>query len=127
LAALHTELQSRGLQILAFPCNQFMSQEPQGAEEIETCVRAKFSAKFQLLDKVQVNGPSTHPIFRWLRLKGSEDAAAIPWNFNLFLVERDGETCTRYANTRTPASIRDDLERALSGQSVAETPASPAS
>ena len=93
-----------------------MSQEPQGAEEIETCVRAKFSAKFQLLDKVQVNGPSTHPIFRWLRLKGSEDAAAIPWNFNLFLVERDGETCTRYANTRTPASVRDDIELALAGK-----------
>ena len=68
-----------GLQILAFPCNQFLSQEPQGAEKIETCVRAQYSLGFTLLEKVHVNGANTHPVFRWLRLKGSEDAAAIPW------------------------------------------------
>ena len=88
-------------------------QEPQGAEKIEACVRAKYSPSFRLFEKVHVNGPATHPVYRWLRLKGSDDAGAIGWNFNMFLVGRDGETCTRYANSRTPSSIRDDILGAL--------------
>lgn len=110
---MHSELSQRGLSILAFPCNQFGAQEPQDASKIETCVRRKFAVGFPLLEKVHVNGEGTHDVFRWLRLKGSEDAAAIPWNFNLFLVGRDGETCTRFSNTRTPSSIRADVEAAL--------------
>lgn len=84
------------------------------------CVRTRFDVGFRLLEKVSVNGPSTHPIFQWLRIKGgvatggdNADADAIMWNFNLFLVERDGETCTRYSNSRTPMSLRDDILRAL--------------
>ena len=78
---MHTELHQRGLTILGFPCNQFAMQEPQGAEKIEACVRSKHAVEFPLLEKVLVNGPETHAVFRWLRLKGSADAAAIPWNF----------------------------------------------
>lgn len=80
---MHSELHQRGLTILAFPCNQFLSQEPQGAEKIETCVRAKYSLGFQLMEKVDVNGKNTHPVFRWLRLRATPDASAIKWNFNM--------------------------------------------
>lgn len=113
LKQLEDELSQRGLSIVAFPCNQFAKQEPQDAEKIETCIRQKFSVSFSTLGKVNVNGPDTHPIFRWLRLKGSDDPQQINWNFNMFLVGRDGETCTRYSNTRTPLSIKDDIEQAL--------------
>jgi len=121
---LHNALaEQRGLQILAFPCNQFASQEPQGAAEIETGIKTKFLADvqsnvagFRLMEKVNVNGPETHHVYRWLRLKGSPDAEAIPWNFNMFLVGLDGETCTRYSNSRTPSSIKADIESALAGK-----------
>ena len=73
----------RGLSILAFPCNQFLSQEPQEAGKIETCVRAKYSLGFHLLEKVDVNGSYTHPVFQWLRMRASPDASAIKWNFNM--------------------------------------------
>lgn len=113
LTALNDNLKDRGLQILAFPCNQFGAQEPGTAVEAEACVRAKFSVSFQLLEKVHVNGGETHPIYQWLRVQGSKKADAIPWNFSMFLVGRDGETCTRFSNTRTPSSIRTEIEKAL--------------
>jgi len=116
---LEEELAERGLAILAFPCNQFAKQEPQGAEKIETCIRTKYSVAFPMLEKVLVNGPDTHPVFRWLRLKGSDEPLQINWNFNMFLVGRDGASCTRYNNTRTPSSIKEDIELALAA------PASP--
>lgn len=76
-------------------------------------MRKRFGVGFRVFDKINVNGPDTHPVFRWLRIRGSEEAEAIPWNFNLFLVGRDGETCTRYSNSRTPSSLRADIEAAL--------------
>lgn len=85
---------------------------------MEACIRTKFSVGFRLLEKVNVNGADTHSVFRWLRLKGSQDAAAIPWNFNMFLVGTDGETCTRFDNLRVPSSIKGEIEAALA--SVAE-------
>ena len=81
LQQLHSKLHQRGLEILAFPCNQFMSQEPQNADKIETCVRAKYSIGFTLLEKINVNGTDTHPVFRWLRLRSSPDASAIMWKY----------------------------------------------
>ena len=119
---MRDEFHQRGLEILCFPCNQFLSQEPQGAEAIETCIRAKYGDGFRLFDKVHVNGKGTHDIFRWCRLRGSEEAEAIPWNFSMFLVGRDGQSCTRYSNSRTPASIRDDVLRLLEGKALAIAP-----
>ena len=99
-------------------------QEPQSADKIDACVRTKFSVGFRMLEKALVNGADTHPVFRWLRLKGG-DAGAITWNFNMFLVGRDGESCTRFANSRTPASIKAEIVSALDGTAPqpASTPA----
>ena len=110
---MHDELHQRGLQILAFPCNQFALQEPQSAEKIEACVRQKHEVAFPLLQKVNVNGADAHDVFRWLRLKSSPEP--IPWNFHTFLVSRDGESCTRFANSRTPLSIKAEIEAVLVG------------
>lgn len=95
-------------------------QEPGAADEIETCVRTRFSATFRMLEKVSVNGPNTHPVWRWLRLMGSADGAAIPWNFHMFLVSKDGATCTRYPNSRHPSEIRDDVIKALDATAAPE-------
>ena len=96
-------------------------QEPQGAETIDGCMKTRFSLGFDLLQKVSVNGPSTHPIFRWLRLRGAAsngsdgggDADAISWNFNIFLVHRSGEAADRYPNSATPLSLIEDIETLL--------------
>jgi glutathione peroxidase len=122
LQELHSELHPRGLKILAFPCNQFLSQEPQGAEKIEACVRAKYSLGFHLLEKVEVNGAQTHPVWQWLRMCATPDASAIKWNFNMFLVGRDGVSCTRYANSRVPSSIAGDIEALLKAEADGPSP-----
>jgi len=93
-------------------------QEPQDSERIETCVRAKYSVNFPMLEKVNVNGADAHPVFRWLRLKGGDDPQQINWNFNMFLVGRDGETCTRFGVQRTPSSIKTELEEALAASAA---------
>ena len=95
---MHDEFAQRGLQILAFPCNQFALQEPQSAEKIEVCVRQKHEVAFPLLQKVNVNGVDTHPVFRWLRLRSSPEP--IPWNFHTFLVSRDGENMVQHRGIR---------------------------
>lgn len=69
-----------------------------------------------------VNGPDTHPVFRWLRLKGSAEVDAIVWNFNMFLVCPDGETVKRFANSRTPSSIKADVEAAIAGKPLPLAP-----
>lgn len=114
---MHAEFAERGLRILAFPCNQFLSQEPQCAETIEGSITKKYSLGFPIMQKVKVNGADTHPIFRWLRLRSaaaSEGTAdPIHWNFTLFLVSRSGEACTRYSNSTTPLSLIEDIETLL--------------
>jgi len=59
------------LEVLAFPCNQFLGQEPDDAEQVETCMRAKFDVNFRTMEKVLVNGPSTHAVYRFLRTKAA--------------------------------------------------------
>ena len=108
--------------VLAFPCNQFAYQERQAATEVEACVRRKYGVEFHMMEKVDVNGHDTHPVYRWLRLAASDDPTAAPylgWNFCLFIVARDGRTVHRPSAHVPPSAIRDELERLLAGD-VAE-------
>ena len=64
--------------------------------------------------KIEVNGPDTHPLYRWLKSeKKGMIGGAIKWNFTKFLIGRDGAVLERYGSTTTPADIRPDIERAL--------------
>ena len=83
LAKLQDDLQAHGLVILCFPCNQFLSQEPKDASSVETCMRPKYKLgpSFRYMEKVDVNGPSAHPVYRWLRINGSENGGPLGWNF----------------------------------------------
>ena len=87
------------------------------------CVRQKHEVAFPLLQKVNVNGVDTHPVFRWLRLRSSPEP--IPWNFHTFLVSRDGLSCTRFANSRTPLSIKSEIEAVLEGAPMPASEVSP--
>ena len=109
LAEIYDRLHDSGLEILAFPCNQFGSQEPGGADTIEqTCGRYK--VKFDLFDKIDVNGSGAHPIYKWLKevLPGTL-TDGIKWNFTKFLLDRDGKPFKRYGPQEEPRTFEADL------------------
>ena len=89
LQDLYAAKADKGLEILAFPCNQFGAQEPGTAEQIKSFCQASFGVKFPLMEKVDVNGPGTSAVYKWLKANTSE--ADIKWNFaTKFIVSRDG-------------------------------------
>mmetsp|Transcript_34774 Transcript_34774/g.59616 ORF Transcript_34774/g.59616 Transcript_34774/m.59616 type:complete len:99 (+) Transcript_34774:472-768(+) len=97
-------------------------QEPSGADKVESCMRAKYSAGFHFMEKVSVNGPHTSAVYRFLRLRASEDPAVAPyigWNFTLFIVARDGSAVLRPSAYTSPLQMKEDIERLLD-ESVTE-------
>jgi len=114
LEKLHQTYRDQGLVVVGFPCDQFAHQEPlSDAEMVETC-RLNHGVTFPLMAKSDVNGPTTNPVFRYLKEKNKgllfED---IKWNFGKFLVSRDGLTVERYAPTTVPADLEKDIVKFL--------------
>ncbi len=101
LEKLYEELQDKGLVVVGFPCNQFGAQEPGTEQEIVQFCQTSYDVKFPLTGKIDVNGPGRHPIYHWLT---SEFAGDIEWNFEKFLIDRDGKVVKRYP----PATKPDD-------------------
>ncbi|MBX9716405.1 MAG: glutathione peroxidase [Burkholderiaceae bacterium] len=106
----------RGLTVIGFPCNQFGSQDPGSDVEIGSFCQKNYGVSFPMMSKVDVNGTSAHPLWKWLTAEapGLLGTKAIKWNFTKFLVGRDGQVIKRYAPTDTPASLSADIEAALS-------------
>lgn len=115
LEALYRKYQDRGFTVLGFPSDQFGHQEPGSAEEIRTFCTTKYQVTFPLFAKTQVNGPETHPLFRFLKSerKGVLGSESIKWNFTKFLVGRDGTVLARYAPQDSPETIEPDIAAAL--------------
>ena len=115
LEALYEKLHPRGLEILAFPCNQFGAQEPGGEAEIAKFCELNYGVTFPLFAKIEVNGAAAAPLYQYLKkvkpgLLGSE---AIKWNFTKFLVDREGAVVERYAPNTEPEAIAGDIEKLL--------------
>lgn len=115
LQKIYDQFHSQGFEILAFPCNQFGGQEPGSNEEIGQFCEMNFGVKFPLMNKVNVNGSETLPLYDWLKksapgLLGTE---AIKWNFTKFLVSKDGKVLKRYAPNDEPEKIAGDIAQAL--------------
>ena len=115
LQDLYIRYRSQGLEILAFPCNQFGGQEPGTPQQIEAFCSTRFGVTFPVFQKTDVNGSNTHPLFEYLKtaapgLLGTE---AIKWNFTKFLVNRNGLPVKRFASASSPASISADIEKLL--------------
>ncbi len=114
LQKLHDSYADQGLTVLGFPCNQFGSQEPGDAAQIDSFCHTNYGVTFQMMDKVDVNGPAAHPVFAWLRgQKRGPLGRKIKWNFTKFLIGKDGQVIGRYAPTTKPAKIAGDIEKAL--------------
>ncbi|XP_073130203.1 probable phospholipid hydroperoxide glutathione peroxidase [Henckelia pumila] len=114
LAQLYGKYKDQGLEILAFPCNQFGSQEPGTNEQIQEFACTRFKAEYPIFDKVDVNGANTVPLYKFLKSsKGSLLGDGIKWNFAKFLVDREGHVVDRYLPTTSPLSIEKDIKKLL--------------
>jgi glutathione peroxidase len=115
LEKLYRDLQGKGLEILAFPCNQFASQEPGSDAEIATFCETRFHTSFPLFAKIEVNGKNAHPLFAFLKEQapGVLGSKAIKWNFTKFLVDREGRVIKRFAPKAAPESLRSEIEAVL--------------
>lgn len=114
LEKLHQKYKDEGLVILGFPSSQFLNQEPGNASEIETACQVNFGVTFQLFEKIDVNGPNTHPVFQYLKSKlGGLFGSRIKWNFTKFLIDKNGKPVKRFAPTTKPEAMELDIQKLL--------------
>lgn len=114
LEALHKQYQDQGLVVIGFPCNQFGNQDPGSDDEISGFCQLNYGVSFQIMQKVDVNGDNTAPIFKYLKKKaGGFLTDSIKWNFTKFLISRDGKTIKRYAPITKPKRMEKDIESML--------------
>ena len=118
LQATHLKYSPKGFAVLGFPCNQFGAQEPGSNEEIKQFCSSKFSVTFPLFDKLEVNGANRHPLYVALAGKDSPFPGDIKWNFNKFLIGKDGKILQRFDSKVTPDSeeVTKALEAALTAK-----------
>jgi glutathione peroxidase len=114
LEDLHQALKPSGFAVLGFPCNQFGSQEPGDAKQIEEFCASNYSISFPLFQKIDVNGDKAHPLYKYLKTaKSGLLSASIKWNFTKFLIDRRGQVVARHAPTTKPQSLTKEIEALL--------------
>ncbi len=115
LESLWTKYRDRGLVVLGFPCNQFGAQEPGDAAEIANFCSLTYDVDFPMMRKVDVNGPSAHPLYAWLKAQkpGLLGTEGIKWNFTKFLVDRTGQVSDRFAPNVRPEDLEGAIEALL--------------
>ena len=104
LEATYEKYKDQGFVILGFPCNQFGAQEPGSDEEIKQFCTSKYFITFPLFDKIEVNGANRHPLYVALAGEASPFPGNITWNFNKFLIGKDGKIINRFTSKITPDS-----------------------
>ncbi|XP_076885469.1 putative glutathione peroxidase 2 [Bidens hawaiensis] len=115
LNILYQKYKDQDFEILAFPCNQFLRQEPGTNEEIQETVCTRFKAEFPIFDKVDVNGNNAAPLYKFLKSeKGGFLVNGIKWNFTKFLVDKQGKVIQRYGPRTPPLEFEKDIQDLLS-------------
>jgi glutathione peroxidase len=114
LEAMYERYRARGFEILAFPANNFGRQEPGTNEEIKNFCYTKYSLTFPLFSKISVKGDDKHPLYRYLT-EQSPFPGEVEWNFQKYLVDRQGNVVARYHHRTKPLSeeVVRELEREL--------------
>jgi glutathione peroxidase len=117
LQSLYERYRDRGLEILGFPANNFLRQEPGTNEEIRSFCSTRYNVSFPLFSKISVRGRDIHPLYAFLTDKRTnpEHAGKISWNFSKFLVDRSGRIASRFDPKVDPLSapITSAVEAAL--------------
>lgn len=114
LNQLYDKYKLKGLQILAFPSNQFGEEEPGTNDQILDFVCTHFKSEFPIFDKIEVNGDNSAPLYKFLKSgKWGIFGDDIQWNFAKFLVDKDGQVVDRYYPTTSPLSLERDICKLL--------------
>jgi len=108
LQALQDKYESRGFRVLGFPCNDFGNQEPGELKEIKEFCSTSFGANFQLFQKVHAKGKTSEP---FTTLNTVHPAGEVEWNFEKFLINREGEAVSRFKSSVEPESI--EIQKAI--------------
>ena len=118
LEATYEKYKDQGFVILGFPCNQFGAQEPGTDEEIKQFCTSKYFITFPLFEKIDVNGPNRHPLYVALAGENSPFPGNITWNFNKFLISRDGKILKRFDSKIKPdaTEVTEAIEAALAAK-----------
>ncbi len=110
LQELYEKYHDRGLEILDFPCNQFGNQAPGTEDEIHNFCKLNYNTSFDQLAKIDVNGKNEHPLYTYLKNeKPGMIIKRVKWNFEKFLVDRDGNVAYRFASTTKPKNFEDSI------------------
>jgi glutathione peroxidase len=119
LQRLHERFAERGFTVAGFPCNQFGAQEPGSPEEITEFCSVNYGVTFPLFAKIDVNGPGRHPLYAQLTEVADADGEAgdIQWNFEKFLIGRDGKVLARFRPLAEPEApeVVSAIEASLAG------------
>ena len=114
LQDLYEKYQEQGFEVLDFPCNQFANQAPGTEEEIVDFCQSRYGITFKMFKKVEVNGETAEPLFKYLReQKSGMMGDKIKWNFTKFLVDRNGNVVGRFSPTTTPEQIDAEVAKLL--------------
>lgn len=128
LEKLYETYQTKGFEILDFPCNQFMNQAPGTDQELKSFCELNYGTTFKTFAKIDVNGKDAHPLYKYLRSEKKKDLGengktsllsrllpntSIKWNFTKFLVNRQGQVVHRFGPGFTPDKIAPYLEEVL--------------
>jgi len=97
--------------ILGFPCNQFGGQDPGSDEQIQEFCQINYGVTFPVLGKTEVNGNNAEPVWEWMKNEkpGLMGLKRVKWNFEKFLIGRDGKVVSRWASTTSPEKIEADI------------------
>src|SRR3712207_1097925 len=134
LEKLYKKYNSEGLGIIGFPCGQFLDQNPEdGKETVKFCM-VNYGVTFENFEKIDVNGPNAHPLFKYLKEQKPEDktneataglleklesigqvfeGSEIKWNFSKFLVDREGNVVERFSPTYSAEELEADVKKLL--------------
>jgi glutathione peroxidase len=129
LQKLYETYKDQGLELLNFPCNQFMNQASQSNEEIQSFCELSYHTTFTTFGKIDVNGKNAHPLYQYIRKQAPLDrdgqgklkkglltklmGSKIKWNFTKFLVNQQGEVIYRFSPTVQPEKIAPFIETLL--------------
>lgn len=111
LEALYKKFIDKNFVILGFPCNQFAGQEPGSNEEIQSFCQLNYGVTFPVFAKIKVNGKDADPLYKYL--KENTGGAPIKWNFNKFLIDKEGNIIKRYLSGDSLDKLEQDIEAIL--------------
>lgn len=115
LENMYQKYKNEGFEILGFPCNQFGHQEPGSDAEIQKFCSSKYKVTFPIMKKIDVNGPYEDPVFKYIKEQkpGMLGLKGIKWNFEKFLIDRQGNVVLRASSLTKPSTLNETIEKLL--------------